>query len=111
MVCTDGEKYFTRCRLSTVDQIAGGGMDIAAFCMLGADMNQAVAPGLLRGVNRWFVDWSCGHLACAQAGIETLPGQFLDFIDPRGNRIEIVYDNVRFTKAPNVLRGIEVAGL
>jgi lactoylglutathione lyase len=31
----------------------------------------------------------------AEAGVETLPGQFLDFLDPWGNRIEIVsYDNV-----------------
>ena len=41
------------------------------------------------------------------AGIQPLPGPFLDFLDPWGNRIEIVgYDNVQFTKAPNVLRGM-----
>ena len=35
----------------------------------------------------------------AEAGVETLPGQFLDFLDPWGNRIEIVsYDNVQFTR-------------
>src|SRR5262245_26548237 len=45
--------------------------------------------------------------ALADAGVETLPGPFLDFVDPWGNRIEIVaYDNVQFTKAPNVLRGM-----
>jgi len=45
--------------------------------------------------------------ALADAGIETLPGPFLDFVDPWGNRIEIVgYDNIQFTKAPNVLRGM-----
>ena len=45
--------------------------------------------------------------ALAEAGIETLPGRFLDFRDPWGNRIEIVgYDNIQFTKAPNVLRGM-----
>jgi predicted enzyme related to lactoylglutathione lyase len=43
--------------------------------------------------------------ALADAGVDTLPGQFLDFLDPWGNRIEIVgYDNIQFTKAPNVLR-------
>ena len=32
---------------------------------------------------------------------------FLDFRDPWGNRVEIVgYDNIQFTKAPNVLRGM-----
>ena len=45
--------------------------------------------------------------ALAAAGIEALPGRFLDFQDPWGNRIEIVgYDNIQFTKAPNVLRGM-----
>ncbi len=45
--------------------------------------------------------------AFAEAGVETLPGPFLDFRDPGGNRIEIVgYDNVQFSKAPNVLRGM-----
>ena len=44
--------------------------------------------------------------ALADAGVDTLPGQFLDFLDPWGNRVEIVsYDNIQFTKAPNVLRG------
>ena len=39
--------------------------------------------------------------------VEALPGRFLDFQDPWGNRIEIVgYDNIQFTKAPNVLRGM-----
>ena len=48
----------------------------------------------------------------AEAGVETLPGQFLDFLDPWGNRIEIVsYENVQFTKAPNVLRGMGLSHL
>jgi lactoylglutathione lyase len=50
--------------------------------------------------------------ALSAAGIEPLPGRFLDFLDPWGNRIEIVgYDNVQFTKAPNVLRGMGLAHL
>lgn len=45
-------------------------------------------------------------------GIEPLPGPFLDFRDPWGNRIEIVsYDNVQFSKAPNVLRGMGLGHL
>jgi lactoylglutathione lyase len=45
--------------------------------------------------------------ALANAGVEIVPGPFLDFLDPWGNRIEIVgYDNIQFTKAPNVLRGM-----
>ena len=47
-----------------------------------------------------------------EAGVETLPGPFLDFRDPWGNRIEIVgYDNVQFTKAPHVLRGMRLSHL
>jgi lactoylglutathione lyase len=50
--------------------------------------------------------------ALTEAGVKTLPGPFLDFLDPWGNRIEIVgYDNVQFTKAPNVLRGMGLAHL
>jgi lactoylglutathione lyase len=45
--------------------------------------------------------------ALVNAGVDSLPGPFLDFRDPWGNRIEIVgYDNIQFTKAPNVLRGM-----
>jgi catechol 2,3-dioxygenase-like lactoylglutathione lyase family enzyme len=45
-------------------------------------------------------------------GVEVLPGRFLDFLDPWGNRIEIVgYDNIQFTKAANVLRGMDLEGL
>lgn len=50
--------------------------------------------------------------ALAEAGIEPLPGRFLDFLDPWGNRIEIVgYDNIQFSKAPNVLRGMGLTHL
>ena len=50
--------------------------------------------------------------ALADAGIEPVPGPFLDFLDPWGNRIEIVgYQNIQFTKAPNVLRGMEMSHL
>jgi lactoylglutathione lyase len=50
--------------------------------------------------------------ALADAGIKPLPGRFLDFRDPWGNRVEIVgYDNIQFTKAPNVLRGMGLAHL
>src|SRR6266700_2740392 len=50
--------------------------------------------------------------ALADAGIKTLPGPFLDFLDPWGNRVEIVgYTNVQFSKAPNVLRGMGLTHL
>ena len=40
-------------------------------------------------------------------GIEFLDGQFLDFLDPWGNRVEITtYTNIQFTKADHVLKGM-----
>ena len=50
--------------------------------------------------------------ALAVAGVKVLPGRFLDFLDPWGNRIEIVgYDNIQFTKAPHVLKGMGLSTL
>ena len=50
--------------------------------------------------------------ALAEAGVDPLPGIFLYFLDPWGNRVEIVsYKNVQFTKAPNVLRGMGLSHL
>jgi catechol 2,3-dioxygenase-like lactoylglutathione lyase family enzyme len=45
-------------------------------------------------------------------GIEILPGPFLDFRDPWGNRIEIVdYRDVQFSKTQGVLHGMGLDGL
>ena len=50
--------------------------------------------------------------ALEEMGVEPLPGPFLDFLDPWGNRVEIVgYGNIQFTKAPHVLRGMGLDGL
>jgi lactoylglutathione lyase len=50
--------------------------------------------------------------ALKAAGVKTVPGPFLDFLDPWGNRIEIVgYENIQFTKAPHVLRGMGLSKL
>ena len=50
--------------------------------------------------------------ALERAGVEILPGRGLDFLDPWGNRVEVVqYDQIQFTKAPGVLRGMGVPGL
>ncbi|MGH7095716.1 MAG: VOC family protein [Stellaceae bacterium] len=41
------------------------------------------------------------------AGARMVEGPFLDFLDPWGNRLEIIeYSNIQFTKAPNVMRGM-----
>jgi predicted enzyme related to lactoylglutathione lyase len=46
------------------------------------------------------------------AGAKMLDGPFLDFLDPWGNRIEVVeYRDLQFTKAPEILRGMELSHL
>jgi lactoylglutathione lyase len=50
--------------------------------------------------------------AIQEAGVKTLPGSFLDFYDPWGSRVQIVgYDEIQFSKAPNVLRGMSLSHL
>src|SRR5262249_49635187 len=57
-------------------------------------------------------DKEAARVALKAAGITPLEGPFLDFRDPWGNRVAIVgYDNIQFTKAPNVLRGIGLTHL
>jgi catechol 2,3-dioxygenase-like lactoylglutathione lyase family enzyme len=46
------------------------------------------------------------------AGATLLEGDFLDFLDPWGNRIEVVeYRDIQFTKAPEVLEGMKFSHL
>ena len=50
--------------------------------------------------------------ALARLEVETLPGPFLDFLDPWGNRVEIVgYQNIQFRKTPEVLKAMGLEGL
>ena len=47
--------------------------------------------------------------ALEKMGVKLLPGPFMDFLDPWGNRIEIIdYDGIQFTKAPHVLKGMDL---
>jgi lactoylglutathione lyase len=47
-----------------------------------------------------------------EAGVEVVAGRGLDFFDPWGNRIQIVdYRDIQFTKAPAVLRALELERL
>jgi lactoylglutathione lyase len=50
--------------------------------------------------------------ALREAGVEILPGRGLDFLDPWGNRWQVVeYGDIQFTKAPEVLRGMGLGDL
>ncbi len=80
------------------------------FLALQSGRSQAADDG--RHVGIVVDDKEAVRQALAEAGVEPLPGRFLDFRDPWGNRIEIVgYDNIQFSKAPNVLRGMGLAHL
>jgi lactoylglutathione lyase len=50
--------------------------------------------------------------ALREMDVEILPGRGLDFLDPWGNRWQVVeYSEVQFTKAPNVLHGMGLGSL
>jgi lactoylglutathione lyase len=94
-----------------------GKSETSAFVDLG-DQFIAFQKGRVQGPDdgRHFglvvTDKEAVRAALSEADIAPLPGPFLDFLDPWGNRIEIVeYRNVQFTKAPNVLRGMGLRDL
>lgn len=93
----DWRQAAARCENEVNDSVLG--------IPLREDMDQASDDGWHLGLV--VDDREAVRQALAEAGVEVLPGPFLDFRDPWSNRIEIVgYDNVQFTKAPNVLRGM-----
>jgi lactoylglutathione lyase len=50
--------------------------------------------------------------ALEDAGAEILPGRGLDFLDPWGNRVQVVeYSDIQFSKAPKVMAGMGLDGL
>ena len=50
--------------------------------------------------------------ALAEMGVQILPGRGLDFLDPWGNRIQIVdYRDIQFTKPPEVLAAMGLGAL
>jgi len=52
-------------------------------------------------------DRSAVRALAEAAGATMVEGPFLDFLDPWGNRIEVIdYERIQFTKAPHVLRGM-----
>jgi lactoylglutathione lyase len=79
---------------------------------LALQKGQSQAAGAGRHFGLVVDDKEAVRRALADAGVETLPGPFLDFYDPWGNRLEIVdYESIQFSKAPNVLRGMGLAHL
>ncbi|MDH3242652.1 MAG: VOC family protein [Alphaproteobacteria bacterium] len=91
--------------------------DTAAFIGLGDQFinfskGRRQAPDDARHLGLVVDDKEAVRARLEALGVEILPGRFLDFLDPWGNRIEIVgYQNIQFTKAPHVLRGMGLAHL
>ncbi len=87
-----------------------------AFVDLG-DQFLALMEGPVRaeGGHRHFglvvEDRSAVRALAEAAGAEILPGPSLDFVDPWGNRVEVVeYRDVQFTKIDAVLRSMGIDG-
>ena len=79
-------------------------------------INLTLVPGARReGIERRHIgfvvdDRSTVKARAEAAGAVMVEGPFLDFLDPWGNRLEIIeYSNIQFTKAPGVLRGMGLA--
>jgi lactoylglutathione lyase len=50
--------------------------------------------------------------AVVREGLEIVPGRGLDFLDPWGNRFEVVdYRDIQFSRVPGVMRKLGVEGL
>jgi catechol 2,3-dioxygenase-like lactoylglutathione lyase family enzyme len=88
-----------------------------AFVDMG-DQFLALAEGRTQGPDRHrhfglvVDDKEATRRALEDAGAEVLPGRGLDFLDPWGNYVQVVdYSDIQFTKAPEVLRGMDLDGL
>jgi len=47
-----------------------------------------------------------------EAGVDIIPGFGLNFLDPWGNRFQVIeYEGIQFSKTPEVLRGMRMADL
>jgi catechol 2,3-dioxygenase-like lactoylglutathione lyase family enzyme len=57
-------------------------------------------------------DMEAARTALEEAGAEILSSRGLDFLDPWGNHVQVVeYSRIQLTKAPEVLRGMDLQGL
>lgn len=75
------------------------------FVAISADRTQP--PDTHRHIGIVVDDRRAVRRTLREMGIEILPGRGLDFIDPWGNRWQVVeYRDVQFSKTPEVLRGM-----
>jgi lactoylglutathione lyase len=88
-----------------------------AFIDMG-DQFLAVAEGRRQGPDegRHFGlvvdDKEAVRAAVEREGLEMVPGRGLDFLDPWGNRFEVVdYRDIQFSRSPGVMRKLGVEGL
>jgi lactoylglutathione lyase len=88
-----------------------------AFIDMG-DQFLAVAQGRRQGPDegRHFGlvvdDKEAVRAAVEREGLEMVPGRGLDFVDPWGNRFEVVdYRDIQFSRSPGVMRKLGVVGL
>jgi lactoylglutathione lyase len=73
---------------------------------------RAQPPDERRHVGMVVDDRSAVRRVLREMGAEILPGRGLDFLDPWGNRWQVVdYSEIQFTKSPEVLRGMGLAGI
>ncbi len=86
----------------------------AAFVDLGDQFvammeGPVAAPASHRHFGLVVDDRSSVRALAKAAGAKMLDGPFLDFLDPWGNRVEVVdYADIQFTKADHVLRGMQL---
>jgi lactoylglutathione lyase len=89
-----------------------GRMQGAAFVDIGDQFlalmqGRSQSPDVARHIGLVVDDKEAVRRDLDAAGVTVLPGRNLDFLDPDGNRIEIVqYDQIQFTKSAEVLDGM-----
>ena len=75
------------------------------FIALSAGRSQE--PDAHRHIGLVVADLEVARRALEEAGATILRGRGLDFLDPWGNRFQVVeYSRIQFTKAPRILEGM-----
>jgi catechol 2,3-dioxygenase-like lactoylglutathione lyase family enzyme len=86
--------------------------ETAAFIQLGDQFialmrGRSQPPDRARHFGLVVDDKEATRRALEAVGVEILPGRFLDFLDPWGNRVQVVqYDQIRFAKTDDVLQAM-----